>query len=177
MTILVLELEKPSDASWEAIWALRQSFLSYTISFFWLGAMWVNLHSQWQAVTRIDNRVVWANVIMLFFSSLFPWVTDFLGKNFMSPVANGAYLAVVMTVSLSNMLLNRCLGEANRDDRDFYMKSRKVEKVMWADVAVKLTGFVLAMFIYPPLTLLFVMLAGILPSAAAARIEKLRRKS
>ena len=82
-----------------------------------------------------------------------------------------------MTVSLSNMLLNRCLGEANRDDRVFYMESRKVEKVMWADVAVKLTGFVLAMFIYPPLTLLFVMLAGILPSAAAARIEKLRRKS
>lgn len=46
MTILVLELEKPAEASWEAVWALRQNFASYMISFFWLGAMWVNLHSQ-----------------------------------------------------------------------------------------------------------------------------------
>ncbi len=57
MTILVLELEKPAKASWAAVWDLRQSFFSYIISFFWLGAMWVNLHSQWQRVERIDNKV------------------------------------------------------------------------------------------------------------------------
>ena len=70
MTILVLELEKPSEASWAAVWALRQSFVSYIISFFWLGAMWVNLHSQWQRIERIDNRVVWCSIVMLFFVSL-----------------------------------------------------------------------------------------------------------
>lgn len=72
MTILVLELEKPSEASWEAVWALRQSFASYIISFFWLGAMWVNLHSQWQRIKRIDNRVVWCSIAMLFLHPSFP---------------------------------------------------------------------------------------------------------
>ena len=120
MTILVLELEKPAEASWAALWDLRQSFISYIISFFWLGAMWVNLHSQWQRIVRIDNRVVWCSIVMLFFASLFPWVTDFVGSIFMSRFANGAYLFVVLAVSFMNIALNRFVGDANRDDQLFY---------------------------------------------------------
>ena len=172
MTILVLELEKPAEASWAALWDLRQSFFSYIISFFWLGAMWVNLHSQWQRVEKIDNRVVWCSVIMLFFASLFPWVTDFVGKNFMSPVANGAYLAVVLAVSFANIALNRFVGQANRDSEGFYEETRAVDKVMWIDIAIKLAGFVIAMLVCPPLTLVFVMAAGVLPSTVAHRLQK-----
>lgn len=127
MTILVLELEKPAEASWAAVWALRQRFASYMISFFWLGAMWVNLHSQWQRIEKIDNRVVWCSIVMLFFASLFPLVTDFVGRNFMSRFANGAYLVVVLAVSFANIALNRFVGEANREDRNFYQETRAVD--------------------------------------------------
>jgi len=172
MTILVLELEKPAEASWEAIWALRESFFSYAISFFWLGAMWVNLHSQWQKVKKIDNRVVWCSIVMLFFSSFFPWVTDFVGQNFMSRVAQGAYFTVVMAVSFSNIVLNRLVGSANRDNAEFYRESKQVDKTMWIDISVKIVGFVIAMVFYPPLTMVFVMLAGILPTAMAHSFHK-----
>ena len=171
MTILVLELEKPADASWAAVWALRQSFVSYIISFFWLGAMWVNLHSQWQRVERIDNKVVWYSIVMLFFASLFPWVTDFVGKYFMSRFANGVYLAVVLAVSFANVALNRFVGQANKDNRAFYAETKEVDKIMWIDIAVKLVGFGIAMIVCPPLTLVFVMLAGLLPSVVAQRLQ------
>lgn len=172
MTILVLELEKPAEASWTAVWALRQSFASYIISFFWLGAMWVNLHSQWQRIDRIDNRVVWCSIIMLFFASLFPWVTDFVGKNFMSRFANGAYLVVVLAVSFANIVLNRFVGEANQKDRDFYNETKSVDRIMWIDIAIKVIGFGIAMVICPPLTLAFVILAGLLPSMVAHKNQK-----
>ena len=167
MTILVLELKKPDEASFEALWALRESFFSYTISFFWLGTMWINLHAQWQMVERIDNRVVWASLIMLFFSSFFPWVTDFVSQNFMSCFAQGTYLGVVLTVSLSNMALNHFVGEADRGNETLTRETHKVGKVMLLDIAIKIVGFGIAMVIWPPLTMAFVILAGILPTAAA----------
>ena len=75
MTILVLELEKPETADWASLWALRSHFFSYTISFFWLGAMWVNMHNNWHRIKKIDNKVIWWSIIMLFFASFFPYVT------------------------------------------------------------------------------------------------------
>ena len=172
MTILVLELEKPEAATWAAIWALRASFFSYTISFFWLGTMWVNLHSQWQKVTKIDNKVVWCSIVMLFFSSFFPYVTDFVAKNFMSRFAQGTYLVIVLGVSLSNMVLNYYVGKANEDNAGFAAETRQVSRVMWVDIAIKLIGFVIAMLVWPPLTMLFVILAGVLPTVVAHKMHQ-----
>ena len=171
MTILVLELEKPEAATWSAIWSLRASFFSYAISFFWLGTMWVNLHSQWQKITRIDNKVVWCSIVMLFFSSFFPYVTDFVAKNFMSRFAQGTYLFIVLGVSLSNIALNRLVGQANKENAAFLAETKEVSRIMWIDIAVKLTGFVIAMLVWPPLTMLFVMLAGVLPTVVAHRMH------
>lgn len=64
MTILVPEPEKSAEASREAVRALLQNFAGYMILFFWLGAMWMNLHSQWQRIEQIDNRVVRCSIVM-----------------------------------------------------------------------------------------------------------------
>ena len=53
MTILILELKKPEMASLKALWNLRIDFFAYTISFFWLGTMWVNLHNEWYKIKYI----------------------------------------------------------------------------------------------------------------------------
>ena len=71
MTILVLELEKPKTFDLQGLWELRTNFLAYGISFFWLGAMWVNLHSSSHLVKKISQKTVWVAIVMLFFSSLF----------------------------------------------------------------------------------------------------------
>ena len=78
MTILVLELKKPDDTNWAALWALRSEFFSYAVSFFWLGAMWINIHNRWANIEKVDNMVLWAAIIMLFFASFFPYVTSFV---------------------------------------------------------------------------------------------------
>lgn len=169
MTILVLELEKPEAATFEAIWALRSNFLAYAVSFFWLGAMWVNLHSQWQRVTKIDNKVVWWSIIMLFFASFFPYVTNFVSGNFMSRTAQAFYWIVVMLVSLSNIVLGLVLGSANKDDMEFLESIRTTTKMMWIDMGVKALALILAMTVYPPIVMYGVILAGLIPGIAFRR--------
>ena len=177
MTILVLELEKPEAATLEALWALRWSFLAYAVSFFWLGAMWVNLHSQWQQVSKIDNKVVWWSIIMLFFSSFFPYVTSFVSSHFMSRMAQGFYWVVVILVSLSNMALGKVLGDANRDDAEFYASVHATFKPMWIDMAVKTLALILAMAFYPPIVMFGVILAGFIPSIAFRKAHGATKKN
>lgn len=171
MTILVLELQKPEAATLEALWALRWNFLAYAVSFFWLGAMWVNLHSQWQQVSKVDNKVVWWSIIMLFFSSFFPYVTSFVSSHFMSRMAQAFYWVVVMLVSLSNMALGKVLGDANKDDTDFYHSVHATFKPMCIDLCIKTLSFILAMAFYPPIAMLGVILAGFIPIIAFRRVH------
>ena len=66
MTILVLELEKPTVPTLEAFWALRQNFFAYFLSFFWLGSLWIALNGIWEKVERISTAVTWWNLALLF---------------------------------------------------------------------------------------------------------------
>lgn len=149
MTILVLELEKPEAADWASFWALRSHFFSYTISFFWLGAMWVNLHNHWSGIEKIDNKVIWWSIIMLFFASFFPYVTDFVSNHFTSLFAQMFYSVVVICVSLSNMALARAVARANGSTGALDYSNRKI---VAADLIIKAIGIVLAIFVYPPIT-------------------------
>ena len=76
MTILVLELEKPSEISLKGFLALKENFFAYVLSFFWLGTMWVNHHNEWMGIEKISVKTVWTTMLTLFFSSLFPYSTS-----------------------------------------------------------------------------------------------------
>lgn len=164
MTILVLELERPAAATWEALWALRSNFFAYAVSFFMLGAMWVNLHSQWQRIQKIDNRVVWWSIVMLFFVSLCPYATSFVSDHFLSPMAQGFYWVISMLVTLSNTALGWALSAANRDNVAFHDANRTAMRSMWLDIAFKVVILILAILFYPPLVLYGVILSSLIPT-------------
>lgn len=157
MTILVLELEKPATADWASFWELRAHFFSYAISFFWLGAMWVNLHNHWHRIEKIDNKVIWWSITMLFFTSFFPYVTDFVSDHFTSLFAQMLYSAVVICVSLSNMALARAVERANGSTSALDDNNRKI---VAGDLSIKAIGIILAIFVYPPINMFAVILAG-----------------
>ncbi len=157
MTILVLELKKPESADWTSLWALRSEFFSYAVSFFWLGAMWVNIHNQWSRVEKINNKVIWGSIIMLFFASFFPYVTSFVSDHFTSLFAQMFYSVVVIFVSLSNMALGQAVARANGMSSALDYSSRKI---VAADLIIKAVGIILAILIYPPITMFAVILAG-----------------
>ena len=167
MTILVLELEKPSEPTWEAVFALKQNFLAYVLSFFWLGTMWVNHHNGWHDAKTIDKKVVWWSVILLFFSSLFPYVTSFVSVNFNSSVAQVLYGIVVLLVTISSMCTTSALEKVNKADKDVQSKITEHKNKLYIDVGIKVVGIILALTIYPPammISVLITMLLILLPT-------------
>lgn len=169
MTILVLELEKPAEASWAAFWALRSDFISYAVSFFWLGAMWINLHNRWVDVQRIDYSVLWWTIIMLFFASFFPYVTSFVSEHFESLFAQVLYSAVAILVSFTNICLSRAVINANEVVGDALTSTRYV---VIADLVIKFCGIVLAFLVYPPCAMFGIVISGMVMTLAPIYLNK-----
>jgi uncharacterized membrane protein len=166
MTILVLELAKPAEATWAAVWALRGNLFAYTVSFFWLGAMWINIHNIWQNIERISTGVLWWSIVMLFFSSLIPYVTSFASDHMMSKMALSFYWVVVMLVSVSNILLNNAVEKANADVEGLVAVSDQMRKWMWLDLGLKFVGLLVAVTVFPPAAMFSILLAGVVPTLA-----------
>ena len=87
VTIMVLELRAPSQPTWPALLKVAPVFLSYGLSFLVAAIMWVNHHHLIHAVREVTARLLWSNLNLLFWMSLIPFVTDFLGKNYRQPMA------------------------------------------------------------------------------------------
>ncbi len=91
VTIMVLELRAPSQPTLVALWKVAPVFLSYALSFLVVAIMWVNHHHLIHAVRDVTARLLWSNLYLLFWMSLVPFVTDYLGKNYREPLAVALY--------------------------------------------------------------------------------------
>jgi uncharacterized membrane protein len=81
ITIMVLELKVPHEATLEAVFKLLPIFLSYVLSFLYVGIYWVNHHHLFQVTKRVNSQVMWANIHLLFWLSLIPFTTGWMGEN------------------------------------------------------------------------------------------------
>jgi uncharacterized membrane protein len=91
ITIMVLELRAPSQPTLAALWKVAPIFVSYALSFLVAAIMWVNHHHLIHAVHGVTARLLWTNIYLLFWMSLVPFVTDYLGKNYREPLAVALY--------------------------------------------------------------------------------------
>ena len=160
MTILVLALEKPTTPTLSALWELRYSFFSYSLSFFWLGSMWVNIHNEWETIEKINAKTLWVTLILLFFCSVIPYATDLVSHDFNNKMTQGFYGVFVMLVTLSNVWLSKVLGQGNGCTKMSAEKFKKRRILLWIDIAIKLVGAIIAMTVYPPAMMYSVILAA-----------------
>jgi uncharacterized membrane protein len=109
ITIMVLELKVPHDTSWEAIMPLWPVFLSYVLSFIYLGIYWNNHHHLLSAVQAVDGRILWANLHLLFWLSLVPFVTAWMGENHFAATPVGLYGCVLLCAAFAYTLLVQAL--------------------------------------------------------------------
>ena len=178
MTILILELKKPETATLKALWNLRVNFFAYTISFFWLGTMWINLHNEWHKIKYITTSIIWTNVVLLFFSSFFPYVTSFVTSYYNSSVAQGFYGIIVLAVTFCNIISGHLIGKANRNDEKL-QESLKI-KMRWlsVDTIIKIIGLIISCTFYPPAMMIsvYITLLGIVLPAQYKAAKRRREK-
>ena len=109
ITILVLELRAPHGATLEALQPLAPMFLSYILSFVFIAIYWNNHHHLMHAVHRVDGRVLWANVHLLFWLSIVPFATAWMGDNHFAALTVAAYGTVLFLAAIAFTILVRTL--------------------------------------------------------------------
>ena len=109
ITIMVLELHAPSDPSVEALRPLLPVILSYILSFIYLGIYWNNHHHMLQVTERVSGGVLWANLHLLFWLSLVPFVTAWMGRTHFASLPTAGYGVVLLMAALSYTLLQNCI--------------------------------------------------------------------
>ena len=163
MTILILELKKPETATLKALWNLRVDFFAYTLSFFWLGTMWVNLHNEWHKIKYITPSIVWVNVVILFFSSFFPYVTSFVTSYYNSSVAQGFYGIIVLAVTFCNIISLYLIEKVNKHDKELQESLKTMIRWIKVDISIKIIGLIISCIFYPPAMMIsvYITLFGI----------------
>jgi len=91
ITIMVLEMKVPHGTDWASLRPVLPTFLSYVLSYVYLGIYWNNHHHLWHAVKRVSGGVLWANLHLLFWLSLVPFVTGWMGENHFAPLPMALY--------------------------------------------------------------------------------------
>jgi len=169
ITIMVLELRLPHGSDWQALIDVAPSFLTYVMSFIYLAIYWNNHHHLLHTVSRVDGLILWANSHLLFWLSLVPAATAWLGQNLPAPVPVAVYGVVVFMPAIAYYLLQKAI--LHRHGRHSVLAEAlgrdlkgKISPVLYA-VAIGLA------FVYPWLSIAIYVLVTLMWLVPDRRIE------
>ena len=109
ITIMVLELKIPHGDDWSVLAGVAPMFVSYVLSFVYLAIYWNNHHHLLHSVTRVDGLILWANSHLLFWLSLIPAATAWMGDNFLAPIPTAVYGVTLLMPAIAYNLLQRAI--------------------------------------------------------------------
>lgn len=175
ITICIINIQKPETATWGALWSVRDSIVTYTITFFMMISMWIQIHFLWHQITKIDNAVIWASILFLFTSSFIPYATSLI----MEGGFDNRYFAILygvlaIVISLSLLAIQITCEKCNEET----LGSGKASKIMPSraimslDIFIKLLGTLLAALFWPPLVIIAVFVAFEFNSLATRIVQK-----
>lgn len=158
ITIMVLELRVPDGADPAALGSLLPVFLSYVLSFIYLGIYWNNHHHLFQLVQTVNGRVLWANMHLLFWLSLVPFVTAWMGENGFAAWPVALYGVVLLLAAVAYFILTRALLAVHSVDSS-------LGKALGRDIKGKIS--VLSYLVAMPLAFFVPWMSGVIYVAVA----------
>ncbi len=109
ITIMVLEMKVPHGVDLAALKPILPVFLSYVLSYIYVGIYWNNHHHLLNATSKVGGGILWANLHLLFWLSLFPFTTGWMGENHLAPLPTAAYGFVLFMAAIAYYLLQRII--------------------------------------------------------------------
>jgi len=175
ITIMVLELKVPHGAEWTALIGVAPHFLSYVLSFVYLAIYWNNHHHLLHTVARVDGLILWANCHLLFWLSLIPAATAWMGENFLASIPTAVYGGILLMPAIAYFLLQKAI-----------MRKQGAHSVLasalGSDIKGKIspilyiTGITLA-FVSPWFSIAIYVLVAVMWLVPDRRIENVLRES
>ena len=161
MTILILELEKPTTPSLEAFWDLRQNFFACFLSFFWLGSLWMALNTLWEKVEKIPTNclVEFVSFIFCFIYALCYWNSQ---QSFHESYGTALLWTDRIVSTVANWFLHKVIDKPNIDQKELLEATAQYRKLLIPDLIIKGVGLILSLILYPPIMMYSVLIAAFL---------------
>ncbi len=148
VTILVLELPQPASASLAAIWAIKTSYFAYLISFLVCVNLWQYHHLIYQHVERIDAKVIWLNIILMFVFSLIPYLTIFTANHPNSLLTQSLYGLDFIIINIILFLMAKYLIKINSDN-EYLKDALNLKNAVYIPLIIFIVGLIIAFLGYP----------------------------
>lgn len=175
MTIMVLELKTPHGADLEALKPLLPTFLAYVLSFIYLGIYWNNHHHMLQATRKVNGKVLWANLNLLFWLSLFPFATAWVGENHLAPIPMAIYGLLLLMAAISYTILQTKIVHHDNDENALLALAIGGDIKGKISMACYATGIGLA-FVSPWISMGLYVLVAVIWFIPDRRIERVMNK-
>lgn len=170
ITIMVLELKVPEGSSWASLKPLLPKFLAYIFSFIYVGIYWNNHHHLFQTVKKVNGSILWANLHLLFWLSLMPIATEWIGTTGFAenPVATygiGLIMSAVAYTILENVII-RCEGENSKLKEAIHSRYKEYISIIFYILGIATS------FFYPYIAIGFYYIVALIWLIPDRRIEK-----
>jgi uncharacterized membrane protein len=169
ITIMVLELRPPEEGSFAALLPLLPKVLSYILSFVFVGIYWNNHHHLWQVVEKVSGRVLWANLHLLFWLSLIPFATGWMGESEFAVIPVALYGTILWMCGLAYYIMARALRTTHSKDSLLVSALSNDTKERWS--LYLYTAAVPLAFINPAISMLIFVIVAIMWLSPDPRIE------
>ena len=170
ITIMVLELKTPEEITIEGLIPEIPNLISYLISFIYLGIYWNNHHHLFQATEKVNGKILWANLHLLFWLSLIPFATSWLGEHHDKSIPLAFYGFILLMSGFAFFILQRVIIKSH--NREFILRSTIGKNLKGKiSLVIYIIGLVLS-FYYPWLAIGCYILVAILWIVPDKRIEK-----
>ena len=173
ITIMVLELKIPEGTSSDDLQPLIPIFLTYTLSFVYIAIYWVNHHHLLHVVKKISAGIMWANINLLFWLSLVPFATGWMGKNHFEPLPVTIYSVLMVLCGIAYTILQQTIAVCHKDDTELksFMQSQSHKGII--SLVAYVTAIPLAYIntIFSGVIFIFVAVMWLIPDKKSEQIE------
>ncbi len=171
ITIMVLELKVPHSADWQTIQTLIPVLLSYILSFVYLGIYWVNHHHLVHTFKSVSSRILWSNLHLLFWLSLIPFGTAWMGETGFDKISVIIYAAIVDMCGIAYFILLSIITKREKENQHLQAVLKKQSKKGTLSV-ILYTAAIPAAFLHPYISFVIFVFVGLLWIVPDKNIEK-----
>lgn len=148
VTVLVLELPQPASPTLAAMWAIKTSYFAYIISFLVCANLWQYHHIIYQHVDRINTKIIWLNILLMFVFSLVPYITIFTANYPNALLPQLLYGLDFIIVDIILFVMANALIKINHDN-EYLMDALNIRDALYIPFAIFIVGFIIAFLGYP----------------------------
>lgn len=176
ITIMVLELKIPHEPTLKALWSLAPVFTSYVLSFVYVGIYWGNHHHLLHTAHRVSSRLIWSNMALLFFLSLIPFTTGWMGENHFDKIPVATYAFNLLCCAIAFYLLQQTIQPDLKQSTKLTEALKKQEKKGILSLIIYLVSIPCALY-YPFISALLFVLTAIMWVIPDKNIERALKDS